>query len=148
MTVMKHTNFIDLKLIDSNQDNNSNSSQSPSENIISLGILSLRNIIGNHSIKANMRMNHNRCSNEGVKYWSAGTCYKGSYDEGDQREGESSFECPVIGSVRFMRYENFDWIINCSFDNLCNIDVRINSICLSWGKVRGPAGRILAGLEL
>lgn len=50
----RHTNFIDLKLVNANQYNNSSRSQPPRKHLVTLGIFSLGNVIDDHGIESEM----------------------------------------------------------------------------------------------
>jgi len=65
-----------------------------------------------------MRMQYDGGSNEGIKDGRRGACDKGCYDEGNESDGEGTFEGPVVGAVGFMGFGEFDWVIDCSVDCL------------------------------
>jgi hypothetical protein len=111
-----HTNFIHLELVYSNQHNSSSSSQSPSEHLITLGIRSLWNIISDHGIESDVRMYNDGRPDESIEDGSVCSCYEGHDDERDDCHGKRAFKSPVIRSVCFVGFGNWDGIVDCSSD--------------------------------
>lgn len=88
-------------------------------------------VVDNHGFKANVGVNYDRSTEDGVRYWIYRTGSEGSYSQGDEgyrdelwkmlagmewkgrRWGEYPFERPVIGAMRGIRIRNFGGIIYC-----------------------------------
>ena len=57
-------------------------------------------------------------ANESVEDGGARPSDEGSHDEGNECDGEGTFEGPVIGSMGFVWLRDFDRIVDCSLNYL------------------------------
>jgi hypothetical protein len=88
--------IIDLEFVNPDQYDTRRNSQPPDKESVRLGKLATGNVIRNHGIKANVRMQDDGGAKEGVHDGGVGPRNKGGDDEGNQCNGEGSFKGPVV----------------------------------------------------
>ena len=71
-------------------------------------------------------MDDNRTSDKSVKNGGTAAGDKRSYDKGNQCDRKSAFESPVIRSMGFVGFRDFDGIVDCTLDYLYIETIRIN----------------------
>lgn len=112
---LRDTNVVGLELVQANADRQRRRVQRPPRELAELSVRPVGNVVGDDGLEAQVGVDEDRGTQDGVHGGVDGAGREGSEGERDEAGSEEAVEGPVVGAVGRVRLGDRSRVVDCDF---------------------------------